>query len=666
MGKKLIDRFRLNKKISSQIMRAIVFINILMLLVIYIALYYFFENVVGDEALKMAQAQLEINVKTFNEGFDHIESATKVLNSSLESEFSLQRALREDVYLENFADDLVPQLKKIGEEVEFATSVYVFFNHDLFNRGVDAWLLQEDENFVRQPITSKSYFDDPWEWYDMPIKNRKAIWTYPYEDVNEQGESFIFSSFTRPIVVEGITVGVSGMDIKLTDLAESLNNHKIYESGDLYLLHRDGRMVIEPEQEVGKLPGENPIFDPWIFQMTHEDKGIIEFHKESTDWVLAFSHLNNEWIMVAVIPKREVFGLTGQMLIFMSVLVIISILISFIFADIIGKRISKPVEILNESLMIIGGGDLTYSVPTDLSMYGNEIASLFKSAEIMRYQMEQAFQRMQLDNEELESMVEERTFEIIQVNLELKESLKKLEEQQLMLIEADRYKTSRFLIQNLAHRLNTPISSTIMSVDYIFEMFKGGDAVSSEDIKESLEIIEVSQQSVKEIVDSLNHLLEPYENTVYESVLLQDAVNIGVGNFRHDAGANMQCDVNIREDFYVWTSSILLYKLVQQMLEIASKGLESHQALNVSFEAEEVNDVILLKFKDFNAIIEDDPSRFFVPFSNQEFKSDSSGLELFILYDMVNRGLDASVEINTLCDGCLEIQVGFKKKSIQR
>jgi methyl-accepting chemotaxis protein len=82
------------------------------------------------------------------------------------------------------------------------------------------------------------------QWYAEPLATGKGLITQPY--LSTTGK--LLTSVSVPIVVKGKTIGLAGVDLRLDDLAASVNAMTPFEHGHVMLLADNGKWLAHPDK----------------------------------------------------------------------------------------------------------------------------------------------------------------------------------------------------------------------------------------------------------------------------------------------------------------------------------------------------------------------------------------------------------------------------------
>jgi len=348
------------KKISGKIMKSILLVNFISLIAICGIVIFLLNSNVGSEAKKMAETQVQANVNQFEQGFSDVESAVDILGNLVASEVDVNRAKNEPGYLEQYKADLVPRILAIGNGSDITKSIYMYFNVEMFGREVDIWASEgSGGKFELQPPLGMETYEVYQEWYNEPIDNQNSVWTYPY--MSEAG--FLITSYVSPVIVNGETIGLVGMDLYLEDIANTLNDTVLFETGYLYLMHPNGKTLVHQRVDFDTSILDMGDFQFLLDKFNSQDTGFTTYERDDGKGVVAaFSHLNNGWIIASSIPEAEVLKIVSSLIWIMVFITIVSVVAAVIISIVMGQSITKPIKAIVSVVEKIKDGDLTQQV----------------------------------------------------------------------------------------------------------------------------------------------------------------------------------------------------------------------------------------------------------------------------------------------------------------
>lgn len=347
------------KKISTRITVAIIGVAILISLLISIIVGSVVNNTMTKEGIEKAELIVGKNTKEFDQQFNKIRISTETLSESLKSEFNIEQAKNEPLYIKKFNENWFEKLSDMAPALNYSDSIYVYFNSEIFNVAEDTWLLKDETGkFVKQDMLALSYYDGDTvvkEWFYGPINSQEAIWTAPY--ISESGD--LITSYVTPVIIDGESVAIIGMDLELNDISEYLNNIELYETGYLYMMDQDYNFIVHPELEMGTNLGDYPGGNDIVDLMKDSNYGNAIIKKDGNNKISAYDRLENGWIISSSIPLEEVTALVGKILIQILLVGGFSLVLATFIAIFVGRSISKPIQEVTRVIEYVRNGDFT-------------------------------------------------------------------------------------------------------------------------------------------------------------------------------------------------------------------------------------------------------------------------------------------------------------------
>ncbi len=212
-------------------------------------------------------------------------------------------------------------------------------------------------------------------------KKNKYFISEPY--IRTDGVTVI--TITAPVENDGEVAAILGVDVDLNAINEFINGIKLYETGEAFLLHKDGFFLAHSkykasdnifEVEDGKLKniGEKILkSDKEFFEVEEGDKYL--YARESV--------ADTNWQFAIKVPKDEVMNQSRELIIKMVLLTIVFIVILSIMIYMIAKKTSKPIVKLASSAEKIANFELDIDFDEKDLMKKNEIGTLTKSMDSM-------------------------------------------------------------------------------------------------------------------------------------------------------------------------------------------------------------------------------------------------------------------------------------------
>ncbi len=213
------------------------------------------------------------------------------------------------------------------------------------------------------------YFE--WDWYHIPKKLRRPLWTEPYYD--EGGGDIIMSTYSAPFYrgVEGKKqfMGIITADVSLAWLEDIVSSIKIGKTGYGFLISKKGMLVTYPDKDF--------IMHKTIFNLLGADSKIGEsmikgesgfvpacgFLGSRKCW-LAYTPLpSNGWSLGIVFPQDELMSGISRFNRVVFTIGIIGFLFLLTVIILLSRSITKPLRSLAQTTKDIAEGHLDFVLP---------------------------------------------------------------------------------------------------------------------------------------------------------------------------------------------------------------------------------------------------------------------------------------------------------------
>src|SRR5271157_415373 len=225
--------------------------------------------------------------------------------------------------------------------------------------------------FEQLGTDSYDYFSK--DWFRVPVKLGKAIWTDPYFD--EGGGNVAMITYACPMFDKreeastGRLRAVVTADISLRSLNDLANAKQVYETGFLSVISDKGTFVTSRNP---KLIMRTSVFDvadeskhprakEYARTMLTEESGFYDIGAglTGTDSYMAFTRINpHGWTLAAFLPKKELFAEVEALFQTTILLAGIGIVLLVIASVLVARSISSPLRRMAVETVKVAAGDL--------------------------------------------------------------------------------------------------------------------------------------------------------------------------------------------------------------------------------------------------------------------------------------------------------------------
>lgn len=280
-----------------------------------------------------------------------VQETTRELDSYIKSLSGIVRILAMDTDIKNAdnevnlnnAKELVGNVRANDESI---LTIYVGTEKGLFYTDPDAQLPEGFDHRAR-------------DWYKEAIASpEKTIVTEPYIDA---ATGTFVVSIVNAVTHHDEVVGVVGMDISLTQFAESLSRITIGNTGYIYVADKNGILITHKDES---LIGTDTAARQTLWsEMSGQEEGFLSytFEEEKKFSVYDTSELTG-WKVVAAMDYAELTNDTSVLKNALWIIQIAAAVIAVIIALLFSNAIVKNTKLLVGEFGRLAQGDFTASV----------------------------------------------------------------------------------------------------------------------------------------------------------------------------------------------------------------------------------------------------------------------------------------------------------------
>ena len=239
------------------------------------------------------------------------------------------------------------------------------------------WYMDLDgEGFVEHEVTDITLYDtedtSKLVWFTVPKFEGEPVWLPPYITDN-LGKRVI--SYNVPIYWRGQFVGVVGIEIDYSTMAEQVESIRLYGNGYAFLSDTNGNIFFHPKIDISQLTEETKPVLPYdaIAKNT-----FIRYTYDGVEKIAAWLPLSNGMRLNVAVPVSETEGewerLVGNYLVFAAIVLVAASILTMFYT----RRVTRPLVQLTEAAEQIDKGNYDYDLNYDRDDEVGRLTNTFK------------------------------------------------------------------------------------------------------------------------------------------------------------------------------------------------------------------------------------------------------------------------------------------------
>ena len=287
--------------------------------------------------------------------------------------------------LDGISDEkLASHINRVGkyfEDMSYKTNgvltYYYRIDPDISKNVKGFWYIDLDGNgFAEHEVTDITLYDtsdtSSLVWFTVPKYEGKPVWLPPYITDNLDVRVI---SYNMPIYWRGTFVGVVGIEIDYSTMAEQVDSIRLHSNGYAFLNDSNGELFYHPKIDVTTLTEQTM---PAVPEGMLDDSTFIRYRYDGQEKTGAWLPLSNGMRLNVVVPLSETNG-DWQKLIDNILIVGAAVLIAAsAFVMFYTERITKPLVQLTDAANQADKGNYEYELTYDKDDELGRLTNTFK------------------------------------------------------------------------------------------------------------------------------------------------------------------------------------------------------------------------------------------------------------------------------------------------
>ena len=260
--------------------------------------------------------------------------------------------------------------------------------------SIDVYIGYKDKTILSATewVPTAGYDCTQKDWYKLASTSDKVVYTTPYVD-SDSNEMVI--TVAKSIKRNGEVLGVAASDISVKYLTDITTNAKPIENSYAFLLDSENNIIVHQNKDFqatkDKIENLGTVMNGSFNKIVASKKSKVaeistlkDYDGENKYFAIT-SIPSTEWKIGFVIPVSEFRKPLKVLLVYFGIVILISLIVSFILAYLTAKRLSDPIMDISEVVKKTTKLDLTYDERNErLLKNKDEIGIMAKSVSELR------------------------------------------------------------------------------------------------------------------------------------------------------------------------------------------------------------------------------------------------------------------------------------------
>lgn len=294
----------------------------------------------------------ESGEKNLDSYFESIEQAVEMVSAYVNKDLE-EINLSDDAQFQAHLDRTQDIFSKMANATHGVLTYYYRIDPEVSAEKGFWYVNLDGEGFIEHEPTDISLYDtddtSQLVWFTVPKATGEPIWQPPY--ITDNLDIRVLS-YNCPVYKGETFIGVAGIEIDYTTMAEQVNNITLYENGYAFINDSEGNLIYHPKLDVASLEEL-----PQVPEGLTWDTPSVHYTYEGVEKLAVWLPLSNGMRLNVCVPMSEInagwHSLIRQNILLAIVLLAVFILITMHFTG----SITRPLLQLTEVAERVNAGD---------------------------------------------------------------------------------------------------------------------------------------------------------------------------------------------------------------------------------------------------------------------------------------------------------------------
>ena len=241
----------------------------------------------------------ETGEKNLDAYFENVEQSVKLVSAYVESDLDGL----EDEQLQAHLDRVSDIFQRLTYNTNGVLTYYYRIDPKVSAAAKGFWYVNLDgEGFRPHEVTDISQYDtddtSQLVWFTVPKATGEGVWLPPYITDNLDVRVL---SYNVPVYLDGQFVGVIGIELDYSTMAEQTNNITLYENGYAFINDEEGTILYHPRMDVTAMETQ-----PKVPEGLQSDDSFVRYTYDGVEKEAVWLPLVNGARLNVTVPVDEI------------------------------------------------------------------------------------------------------------------------------------------------------------------------------------------------------------------------------------------------------------------------------------------------------------------------------------------------------------------------
>ena len=334
---------------------------------------FFIRNSEQQQSNQLLLLLCETGEKNLDYYFNSVQKSVSKVATYVESDLSGL----EDEQLARHIERVRKQFDEMASKTNGVLTYYYRIDPAVSKSVKGFWYTDlNGEGFVEHEVTDIQSYDtentSELVWFTVPKYEGEPVWLPPY--ITDNLDKRVIS-YNVPIYWRGNFVGVVGIEIDYSTMAEQVESIRLYNNGYAFLCDEEGNIFFHPRIDVSQFSEDDV---PKVPAEALEKSTFVRYTFDGVEKTAAWLPLSNGMRLNVTVPTSETEGDWQKLVRETMIYAIIVLIASNTLVMLYTRRITKPLEELTEAADQVDRGNYDVDLRYDKDDEVGRLTSTFK------------------------------------------------------------------------------------------------------------------------------------------------------------------------------------------------------------------------------------------------------------------------------------------------